>query len=170
MNTTRSLQIGLALATFATAAWTYAQKPLPMAQPKGVQAKIAEVEFIGGDWETAGDKVRSQERWTHAEAGTMLGTGRTIGGGRTVFFEFLRLEERDGGIDYVAHPGGGAGTAFRLTKIEARKAVFENPSHDFPKKITYTLEDGGVLVARIEGDGTEKESPQEFRFAPRAKK
>lgn len=100
----------------------------------------------------------------------MLGTGRTIGGGRTVFFEFLRLEERDGGIDYVAHPGGGAGTAFRLTKIEARKAVFENPSHDFPKKITYTLEDGGVLVARIEGDGTEKESPQEFRFAPRAKK
>jgi hypothetical protein len=45
------------------------------------------------------------------------------------------------------------------------EAVFENLAHDFPKRILYRrLPDGGLL-ARIEGDGTEKQKPMEFRFS-----
>jgi hypothetical protein len=64
----------------------------------------------------------------------------------------------------VAQPGGRAPTAFKLTRAGANEAVFENPAHDFPKRIAYRKEADGSLTARVEGDGSEKEKPQEFRF------
>ena len=41
---------------------------------------------------------------------------------------------------------------FLLTGVSDTSAVFENPEHNFPKKITYLLEDGN-LHAYIEGHG-----------------
>lgn len=50
----------------------------------------------------------------------MLGVSRTIQGGKMVGFEFLRVVERNGGLVYVAQPGGGPPTEFVLTELEAR--------------------------------------------------
>jgi hypothetical protein len=36
----------------------------------------------------------------------MLGTSRTVRGGKMIAFEFLRVVERDGGWVYAAQPGG----------------------------------------------------------------
>ena len=47
------------------------------------------------------------------------------------------------------------GTDFKLTSLTATEAIFENPAHDFPKRIIYrkTGEDG--LTASIDGgEGT----------------
>lgn len=57
------------------------------------------------------------------------------------------------------------GTDFKLTRMSAQEATFENPAHDFPTRITYRNADG-TLTARIEGNGTEKEKPQEFNYRP----
>jgi hypothetical protein len=38
-----------------------------------------------------------------------------------------------------------------LIKLQSREAVFENPEHDFPRRIIYRLEPDGSLFARIEG-------------------
>ena len=89
----------------------------------------------------------------------MLGLNRVIRPGKRAFFEFLRIEERDGEIAYVAQPGGGASTSFRLVSVEGTTAVFENPDHDFPQRIIYRLDDG-KLCARIEGTVDGEDSAQ----------
>jgi hypothetical protein len=115
--------------------------------------------FIEGDWRGESGKARIEEHWIEAAGGTMLGVSRTIVSGKTVAFEFLRIEARADGIFYVAQPNGSAPTDFKLTKLSAGEAVFENPQHDHPKIIRYRLGED-TLVAEVEGD----EGKQEFRF------
>lgn len=79
----------------------------------------------------------------------MLGVSRTVKEGKMVGFEFLRIVERDGGLVYVAQPGGSAPTEFVLTEIGERRAVFVNPRHDYPQRIVYELTDDGGLTASI---------------------
>ena len=97
---------------------------------------------------TAGSS--SEELWVAPEAGLMLGLHRDVRPNGRPFFEFLRIEERDGKIAYVAQPGGKPPTSFPLVSIEGSKATFENPDHDFPQRIIYWL-DGNDLCARAEG-------------------
>jgi hypothetical protein len=89
---------------------------------------------------------------------------RTVAGDKTVFFEYLRIETRPDGVYYVAHPKARPGTDFRLISVKGQVATFENPAHDFPKRIIYRRNEDGSLTARIEGDGTEKEKPQDFLY------
>ena len=131
---------------------------------------IDSVAWITGNWEFVDGSMTIDERWSPVAGGTMIGTGRTISGDRTVFFEFLRIEGRADGVFYVSQPKGRhPGTEFKLVKAGNREAVFENLAHDFPKRIIYRLSADGGLTARIEGDGTEKETPQEFRYRPAAR-
>jgi len=93
----------------------------------------------------------------------MLGMGRTIANGKTVFHEFLQIRDRADGIVYIAQPNGGTAVEFKLVKINDNEAVFENPQHDFPQRITYQRVIDGSLVAAIEGQ--EKGKPKRVEFA-----
>jgi hypothetical protein len=115
--------------------------------------------FLSGKWQGEWGKAAIEEHWTEAAGGTMLGVSRTIVSGKTVAFEYLRIEARGDGVFYVAQPGGRPPTDFKLTKVSAGLAVFENPEHDHPKIIRYRLGENS-LVAEVEGD----EGKQEFRF------
>ncbi len=128
-------------------------------------ASIDGLAWMAGAWISAGDP-RTDEWWTPPGGGTLIGMARTIRGGKTVSFEYLRMETRADGIYYVAHPKARSGTDFRLTRLEGKSVVFENPAHDFPKRITYRLEPDGTLVARVEGDAASPEPPEEVRYRP----
>ncbi|MFN8010681.1 MAG: DUF6265 family protein [Holophagaceae bacterium] len=132
--------------------------PEPTPSP-GVEA----LAWMAGAWRTTGP-VTFEEHWMAPRGGLMVGMGRTVAKGRAVAFEFLRIETKEGRTAYLASPGGRPATRFELTRATADEAVFENLAHDFPKRIIYRrLPDGG-LFARVEGDGTEKEKPLEFRY------
>ena len=78
-------------------------------------------------------------------------------------FEFLCIVERDGGLVYQAMPNGRSpATDFTLTKLEGETAVFENPAHDFPKMIRYSVLADGSLEATV--SGATGSQPQTFRF------
>jgi hypothetical protein len=79
----------------------------------------------------------------------MLAVSRTVSRGTMTAFEFLRIAERDGGLVYIAQPGGAAPTEFVLTELGGTRAVFENPRHDYPKRIVYALSAEGGLSASI---------------------
>jgi hypothetical protein len=68
-------------------------------------------------------------------------------------FEFLRIVERDGTLVYIAQPSGGPPVEFPVRTVTRNSVTFENPAHDFPKVITYTLQGDGSLQAVV-GDGT----------------
>ena len=80
----------------------------------------------------------------------MLAVSRTVNtAGKMNAFEYLRVVEREGGLVYVAQPGGAAPTEFVLTEISPQRAVFDNPRHDYPKRIVYELSAEGGLSATI---------------------
>lgn len=129
--------------------------------------KIEDLAFISGGWQEVSNNLRIDEHWTSVAGGSLMGVSRTVKDGRTVAFEYLRIESRSDGIYYVAHPRGQSpGTEFKLVRLQAREAVFENPLHDFPKRIIYRRNPDGSLTARVEGDGSEREKPQEFHYKP----
>jgi hypothetical protein len=175
-ETLRTLLFGTALMVFALASGfspaseaIQADKPPQAVQSdKPAQAfKIEELAWLSGDWETAPGRMQIDEHWTKVAGNSLIGMSRTVAGGRTVFFEYLRIEARGADIFYVAHPKARTpGTDFKLVKLSGQEAVFENPSHDFPKRIIYRKNADGSLTARIEGDGTEKEKPQDFHYRP----
>ena len=71
----------------------------------------------------------------------MLAVARTMRNGVMNAFEFLCIVERNGGLVYQAMPNGRQpATDFTLTKMDGNSLTFENPAHDFPKMIRYTLE------------------------------
>ena len=114
---------------------------------------LADLGWLVGDWQTGpGGRAQTEEHWTKAGGGSMIGMGRTIAGEKTWEFEYLRIEQRADGIFYVAHPKGQCpGTDFKLTRSSATEAVFENPQHDFPKRILYRKTGHDTLVATIDG-------------------
>lgn len=130
--------------------------PLP-ARARAITAEtrptISELAWMSGGWQTAaGGRAQIEEHWMAPSGNSMIGMGRTVAGGRTVEFEYLRIEERDGQIYYVASPKGRCpGTDFKLTRLAAQEAVFENPEHDFPKRIIYRKNSDGSLTASIDG-------------------
>ncbi len=132
--------------------------------------KVEDLAWMSGDWETAPGRAQTDEHWTKPAGGSMIGMSRTVAGGKTVFYEYLRIETRGADIYYVAHPKARTpGTDFKLVKLNGQEAVFENPAHDFPKRIVYRKNADGTLTARVEGDGSEKEKPQSFIYHPAKK-
>ena len=117
---------------------------------------LTDISWISGDWQTApGGRRQIEEHWTAAAGGSMMGVSRTIAGDKTVEFEYLRIEQRADAIYYVAHPKARCpGTDFKLTRATATEAVFENPQHDFPKRIIYRKTDEGLTASIDAGEGT----------------
>ena len=110
------------------------------------------------------ESVLLEEHWMDPASNLMLGVSRTLRGDKVVEFEFLRIESRADGLYYVAQPGGRPPTDFKLTKWDGTEAVFENPAHDFPKRIIYRKQPDNVVVVRIDGGaGTQG---QDFIFKP----
>jgi hypothetical protein len=113
------------------------------------QARLDQVSWLAGEWAGEAAGRRFEEHWMTPAGGAMLAVSRTLRDGGMVEFEFLRIVERDGGLVYVAQPGGRPPTEFRLTAITATSATFENPAHDFPKRIHYERRGDGGLQAVV---------------------
>jgi hypothetical protein len=71
--------------------------------PTGEPAQLA---WLAGSWVFVEGDAVSEEVWTRPNGGTMLGVNRTVVDGRTVHFEYLRIEQGPEGVVYLASPGG----------------------------------------------------------------
>ena len=123
--------------------------PKDIELPEPAKATIADVAWITGAWVGTRGNSSIEERWGPPLGGALLGTSRTVSRGRMSAFEYLRIVERDGGLVYVAQPGGGTPTEFVLTEFHDTFAVFENPRHDSPQRIVYEHPDEDELIASI---------------------
>jgi len=136
--------------------------PQDIALPEPAQATIDDLDWMSGAWVGARGSRSIEERWSPPLGGAMLGVSRTVSRGTMVGFEYLRVVERDGGLVYVAQPGGAPPTEFVLTELGTDRAVFENPRHDSPQRIVYELSAEGALSASI--GFTKGGRPQRFDF------
>jgi len=122
--------------------------------PTPAMGAVADVAWIAGAWvgtRSSGSTI--EERWSPPLGGAMLAVSRTVNtSGKMVAFEYLRIVEREGGLVYAAQPGGAPKTEFVLTEFGptaagGKRAVFDNPRHDYPKRIVYELSADSKLSA-----------------------
>ncbi|HLU38274.1 MAG TPA: DUF6265 family protein [Planctomycetota bacterium] len=132
-------------------------------QPPRAHAGLEAVAFLAGSWVHEDGDGRQEEHWTAPNGGMMLGMARTVRAGKAVGFEHLRIERKGDEVVYHASPQGREPTPFTLQAAESRpgRVVFANPDNDFPKRITYWLDEEGKLHARIDG-GDERSRAVEF--------
>jgi hypothetical protein len=136
------------------------------------QAKptLASLAWMAGAWAGTAGGVEMEEHWTSPKGNSMIGLHRDVAKGRTVGFEFLRIEQQADRIVYLSMPNGRSpATPFPLKEVSGTRVVFENPTHDFPQRIIY-WKDGADLRARIEGTMNGKAGSEEWRWSPAALK
>ena len=125
--------------------------PADIPMPTPFKAVIADIAWLSGPWVgSRSSGATFEERWSPPKGGSMLAISRTVNAaGKLSAFEYLRIVEREGGLVYVAQPGGTPATEFVLTELSKTRAVFDNPRHDYPKRIIYELSADGSLTATI---------------------
>jgi hypothetical protein len=140
----------------------------PVAWPSRGDHTLARVAWLAGSW--ISDDGQTEEHWTAARAGMMLGVNRTHRGDTPVHHEFLMLVEEQGRIEYRAFPVGQAPTVFVLRPRQdddrlEDEVVFVNPTHDYPQRVIYRREGPDHVTATIEGNDGWKAKRASWRFA-----
>lgn len=172
-QTRRMTRLALALlAVLAAASPGQSLGPSPGLRPAPSPGKIADLAWLEGHWTGADGPLQMEEIWTSPAGDSLVGLHKDVatraGAARMVSFEFLRIDAGADGIAYIAQPGGQPPTRFALAEIGARRVVFANPTHDFPQRILYWLDDAGALHARVEGPKGGKTVGQEWTWTKRA--
>ncbi|SEK42721.1 hypothetical protein SAMN04488505_101178 [Chitinophaga rupis] len=111
--------------------------------------------WLTGTWNRTNLKPgrSGHERWVQTNTYELKGWGLTLRGADTAFVEKLTILVKDSNLYYVADVSGNAQPVyFKCTAISTDGFVFENPAHDFPKRIEYKRE-GAQLKATISGNG-----------------
>jgi hypothetical protein len=122
--------------------------------------------WLEGTWKRDGAGGATYEAWQVLSAQTFEGRSWREGPeGQRQALESLRLCEMDGEVFYLAKvPHNAYPVPFELTTLEDGRAVFENPDHDFPRRIGYERQPDGGLRAWIEGPGDAGPRRIEFTF------
>ena len=130
---------------------------LPPQQPAPPPVSLTSLAWMAGSWEMNRGGACIEEHWTRPAGGTLIGTSRTVAGGETRSFEFMRIESRSDGVFFVAQPGGRPAVDFRMASNSGSEIVFLNPGHaDHLKRIIYRRSGINELTARIEGEDAGK--------------
>lgn len=122
-----------------------------------------DLSWMAGYWLDCSGGREASETWSDPRAGLLVGHSVTVRNGRSGF-EFARIGPvPEGGLAYMAQPGGAAPTPFRLIESGPQRVVFANPANDFPHRILYQRA-GDVLTARIEGADDDETRSAEWTF------
>lgn len=115
------------------------------------QAPPPSAAWLAGCWALAkGDRL-VEESWMPERGGTMLGMSRTSVAGVIREHEFVVLRAAGSALEYRVLAGEQPEVVFRAATPSPTEVVFENPAHDFPKRIGYRLVSPDSLEAWIDG-------------------
>lgn len=123
---------------------------LLMATPLGAQSTARSLpEWMAGTWMTEDGASWSDEVWTDARGGLMLGIARTGFGPRLNSWELAQIRQKpDGTISFLAQPQGKPASEFPMVLVSEEAIEFANPAHDYPQRIRYWRQ-GKLLMAEI---------------------
>ncbi len=116
---------------------------------------IKTFKWLEGKWQRQNDRpgTVTYEFW-ELKKDYLIGMGFTLKEKDTVFVERLKIAKKDDVWNYIVDtPQNPSPVSFKITSFDKMKSVWENESHDFPKKISYIRDDKNSMTATISGDG-----------------
>ncbi len=118
------------------------------------QPDVASLSWLSGEWEMEGFKAH----YTTPEGGQIFSVSRYFKDGKVSFFEFEHFYIKEGDLFVTPYPKGEKSDAFKLVNFDpaVKKAVFQNPDHDWPKELSYERISEDRLLILVSGpqDGT----------------
>jgi hypothetical protein len=133
-----------------------AQTPaVPQPPAPATPLPLAAFAWLAGCWEGKVNQRDFREEWLPLRGEVMVGASQTAMLGKTLSYEFLRLEPRADAIYYIPMPSGRKDEAFKMvsrkTDGEDEIFTFENASNEFPQRIIYRHAADGWLYAHVGG-------------------
>jgi hypothetical protein len=128
--------------------------------------ELSSLDWLAGTWKRDSSRGPIHERWIVLSERTLEGHSWRVVDGERIALESILLVAMGKEIFYIPKvPENPYPVPFRMTELEARRAVFENPEHDFPTKIIYTRVGNDSLIVSVEGPGGDDEPRRiDFRF------
>lgn len=111
------------------------------------------VAFMTGTWLASDENGSTVESWGRSGPMGMEGTAMTCTPTGDCTTETMRVVPVERGLAFVAVPEGQAEVWFVMTESSGTRVVFENPEHDYPRRIVYEAMDGGLIASIDDGDG-----------------
>ncbi len=124
--------------------------------------------WLVGSWLASTDSRTIRETWREVSTATFEGEGATHSrtDGTLLDSEVLRLVAMAGEVFYVAKVAHNPyPVAFRLASCDGNRLEFENPAHDFPRRIEYRRTAEDTFEAHV-SDGAGKGFALSFRRTP----
>lgn len=121
---------------------------------------------LEGTWKMNTKRGAVCEEWKRIDKNYLQNRGYMIKGKDTIISERVVLTNTKEGIFYtstVEDQNNKQPVAFKMTGSENNVFIFENPQHDFPKRIVYKLISSDSIHAYID-DGTETGKKQNFYY------
>ncbi|MGF1586938.1 MAG: DUF6265 family protein [Bacteroidales bacterium] len=112
-------------------------------------------DFLEGTWKIENNEV--YEHWDRLNESSMKGFSYIVKDGKMSISEYLEISQIDGEISYTAtvlNQNEGKPINFKLTKTDSTY-TFDNPDHDFPKKIVYQKLNNAEVFVQV-SDGKQK--------------
>ena len=155
-----------AVSTAALAALLALMAPAAVGQGVAPAAHpIDRLAWLAGCWAADGGEPGSVEHWLAPAAGSMLGVSREVRAGRLSQFEFMAIRGLpDGGLAFLALPGGRNATEFKSRSIGVAEVVFERAGGDFPSRVIYRRTGERTMLGRIEGTANGEARAVDFPF------
>ena len=123
---------------------------------------------LEGSWIMKTSKGFVGEEWGKVSDKHLQNRGFIIKGVDTIVTETVALQHRENGIFYTSTVNGQNNqqpVSFTLTSANKGVFIFENPTHDYPERITYQLVSRDSLYAWIDGGKDQPENKTSFSYA-----
>lgn len=126
---------------------------------------VSDFSWLEGEWVGTSDDLQLFEKWELHQGRVLKGEGGGYNGKDTAFCESIKIEQRADALFYVVSVKGSSEVVdFKFTGYKKDSAVFENPQHDFPKRIVYLQLPNNKMYACIDGVNEGKYAKMEFSY------
>ncbi len=130
-----------------------------------VVSKIVVADLLLGNWENKSADGDLLESWKKINDSIYDGESYFIKGKDTLHFEKIQMQQKGETLLYIATVKGQNNdkpVTFVHNDTIEKQLVFENPKHDFPQKISYSLITKDSIVIQISGIQQGKPSSERF--------
>lgn len=132
-----------------------------LAFAEGLQ--VSDLSWMEGNWKGTTPAGTYENSFSSTTGGLIVGTAKmTDLHGALTFYEYDEIKVTENALQLTPMPFGMRGVSFKVAEYSDKRVVFENKQHDFPERITYSINDKGQFVSIVEGTQNGKPTRWEF--------
>jgi hypothetical protein len=124
--------------------------------------------WLNGQWAMPEKEGTITEEWKAVNDSLMEGKSDFVKGDSVIPFETIRIFRKDTVFYYEAKAAGQNNekpVAFKFTSFSDTGFVAENPQHDFPKRISYTLVNKDSIHAFVDGGAAMPNKKSDYYYS-----